>query len=627
MASVLENDPVLLVDSRQALNSFKKIAVLAGPKNVVTQIFPSNSSSSSTQSVTILTPSTSTLLNRYILYHMVGTVQVNGTAPTGNLYNPGVGLKVGLSENWFTQIVQNENIQIGTVSNYINSSQCGLELMRLNKRSKNDAIYQSLTGGALPDFATTFQAWAGTNRDVLGDYGDVNQSDHVCVPRTNRINVVSTTSTNMVLAFDVYFPSMVPPFLQSDETEAPGLCGQTNYICNINFISDLSRMLSILVPTGYTYTGISNFTINQFELQAQFITPNETVLKALNSTSSLYNYYQITNFPTQIGTIAPATAPNARPTISFALNQITFNTVPDYIICGARLTASVPSNNPALVPRYWLPIVNTAPCQLYWDNNSVLNGMNRQQIYNSCVRNGLMMSYDQFCGRDVTYGINPNTYNGSQVLGGGFLVLNPSKDLFISNDNLTNGVMGTHTLTGTIIFENQAYSNPLLPATPQYELFIIALYGGVLRCEFNGTVEAQTGLMDAQTAYRVLNSGHVGIPDDVFSKEMVHAGYQGGAFLDKLKNFHQQFKQGLSKGLNYVNANRDKIIKGVQFGLNNLDKVQQARQFLGLGYNKEEESEEEQEDEYDGGAYVNTDEQTLSNKKMLALEYMKNKRF
>ena len=292
---------------------------------------------------------------------------------------------------------------------------------------------------------------------------------------------------------------------------------------------------------------------------------------------------------------------------------------------GARLSASNPSNLPALVPRYWLPIIDQNPCMLYWDNNSVLNGMNREQLYNACVRNGLNMPYEQFTGRDVTYNQiagSPNyaTFDHSLVLGGGFLLLNPSKDLLISNNDDSNGVRGQHTLTGTISFQNTAYANSQLPGSPQYELFVIALNGGVLRAEINGEVEATIGVMSHETAMRVLNSGRAGIPEDTFDRKNIHAGFQGGSFFNRLKNFA---KNAVSYAINKA----PQITKLANYALNNKDKLlgyaNQGRKFLGLGY----ENPDEDDEEYDGGAYLNTDKKTLSNKKALALEYMRGSKY
>jgi hypothetical protein len=612
MSDLIEK--VKVADSRVAWNQPKTVSVLEGPMQTSWQVFQSqNTSSTSNQIYQINIPNESAI-SRLIYYNWQGTAVINGTISGGTATALSQLFNVGLSDNCASQVIALETIQVQNKSVSIQRSRSCVELSRVNVNSKTNTIFKSGSGGNMQDYACEFLPWANTIRYPLAGLYDTPVSDSCPSPRTIDIYITASNATTITVAFNVVFTSEVSPFA-NEADQGNALRNLNVIICQLQLESVLDRFFSFCnlgTVSGSTATlanpAVSNFTLTTSQVYCQFVTPHASTLAHYQPIDDVYKYCE-TNIWT-IGGPAMSACPSANSQASvgtFNITQVTGNVIPSLVVIAARPLQSALANGGALSARRWFPPVN-AGLQLYWNNVPVLNGISQYQMWQLSVANGLDCTYEQWVGRDVTSNsptANPQTATGSQVLGGGFLVLNPAKDFNLVDGSLTNGVKAQFTLNGTVTCFNQSYTAYTAGNT---ELVIIMVYEGYLVS--NGTVNTVLGTLTQEEARNIINSAVPPINDYTYD-EMTHKngkGYMGGGLFRKIGH---HLKHGIIKGAKYLVEHPQYITKAVEAykkyksgsailgGGSALDTSRRAiedkRMFAKKTYNQIEESDSDEE--------------------------------
>lgn len=593
--------PVKVIDGRQAYEAKKMFPVLEGATQVQLVNFPAQSLNSSNHTYVINIPSRDAITNRVALYHWNGTAELVGTSGSGNLDTQVV---VGLSESCADQCISNETVQFGSRSNQVNRSQYGVELNRLNVSYDELTKFLSGSGGSYKDFGISFPAWTNTNRNPLGLVSDVNVGANP-LPRTCNIRVVASSATTVTVEFDIWFTSAVSPFLQLNQA-IQGLRGLDTITCQLTLENQLIRMFSCNVTAGSTITGLNSFTFNTAEMWIQFLTPSEGAIHNYVPTNDVYSYSELQYWPQTPVNLAQTTDPDNRQSVTLSISQLSGQVIPDKILIGARNVQSMMPLNGALKPRYYYPIIDGG-CNLKFITQTVLNNTTVRENYDMSVANGLSFcSYEQFAGLDLTYNQIDSIANGydsdvNLVGGGGFLVIDPSKQFQISKLGLCNGCLSNFTLSGSVRVANQTYD-----AQPNIELFIVALYPGYMTVN-NGQVTTQIGLIMPEEVRSIFANSEVPINSGVEYLNTKH-GYQGGNIF--------------SRALNFIGKHKDKLVSVGKLAYENRDKIKsglsKARSLIGRG-------QLDEDDDYTGGASLDTSSRAVASKKSMALQYMNRK--
>ena len=600
--SILDKAPLKLIDTIQAYDTDKNVPCLEGVLQNGFIAFPPQSVNTSSMVFNILPPASDTGTDRLIVYEIAGTATFSGTSSNalGQLYN---ALEVGLSDQCFDQIVNNESVSFGSKTNNVQRSLCGVELARINNPSCVDAGFGSGTGGELKDFGVNFQAWKQNSRDVLAGPYDVNQSDAVPVPRKTNVQIVSGVAgltTTMVVAFKYYAVCRVSPFAQTDVPQ-PAIRGLNNIIFNVQFENDLERMFSLrLNTTGsdgytYTYTGMTNFAFDSANTQiwARFITPSANAVKYDNPNDYKYAYNEV-----QVWTNTAVAIPNQTQK-QLSLQQISGDVIPDLLLVMARDVQSSLSYNGSLAPRHWYPVADQGAINLKFNNETILNNANVRQLWQMSKNNGLcQVPFEQFAGQDVTYNLATasDTDATNLILGGSMLVINPSKDCQISRLGLCNGAKATWTIQGSVQVVNNTFTD-----ASQVQLVVVAIYAGCAQIR-DGRVNAETGLLLPQEARAVFDSAERPMSDYLHQLMVPNSkmGYQGGSLLDALKKAH-----------GFYSDHKDLIHGAIGQAKNAFEK------YRAKGYDSDE-----MEDEYDGGRRLEVGKRAINHKKNASKRYL-----
>lgn len=586
---ILEQTTKKYIDARLAYETQKITPVLVGPQEVAYQSFPAQSLNSTKHIYNIAVSSLQTGVDRTIMYHLNLNVTCTGSTSGGrNLLEDVV---IGLSDEVQEQIIQNESIKIGSKQNSVDRSQCGVELSRLATPSALSAGMQEAQGGACHDFATNFLPWVNSNRNPLGQQFDVNQSDQVPVPRTNRITITANAPTTATINVDIWFTSKVSPFVQ--DGQVPAIRNLDNILASLQFEGDLSRMFSYEPTTPASL--VLNFTTFTFvisEVWLTFLTPSDYVIKNSAPIDDIYAYAEV-----QVWTNPPQSIP-AQSQMQFSLQQISGSTIPSRFLVFCRPVQDLLTQSGAQEPRYWLPIIDGG-INAKFNNSTVFNAASQRQIYDVSTRNGLcQINFSQFQGRDVTLDQSGSPADlTNYVLGGGVMVFDSARDLHITGKGMTNAQQSSWAWSGNFTFFNQTYSTRVV------ELVVVAITDGWLIS--NGKVMAETGLVSREETLAVFNEPSPGTSTAMMVRHK--QGYLGAGFTSFLKGLVEKGK----KVAEFVGKHKGEFSKAYEVGKDLYGK------YKGKGY------DEDEDEEYEGGALLKVNTKALLNKQAQAKLYMR----
>jgi len=615
-------DTLKIVDAIQSYDTKRLVKVVDGIEDASYLKFPPQTVGNNNLTFVVNSPSLETGLDRRVMYYLSGTATLTYTVNGGEgaphledkLYT--YGIQVGLSESALDQVCSVESVNFSNKQNSVNRNLCGVELNRMYTRSGYEAIPASgVAEGLVKDFACYFEPWVDTNRDVLGAYSDFNMSDQVPTSRANWIRITDGTAPvyneltgvgvgTITVSYAYYSYSQVSPFSAS-EFDKPALRGMSNLIFQLQFLGDFSAMFSTTQPQlttgGYTYTfsyvGCSNNFDASTTMLCRFISPSKFSLNEKKTTENVFSYREIQYWST------PVVTPNSGANFPINLTQITNGVIPSKILIGARDNSSLLGAKVSTLPRSYYPLQESNPVNLKFNNNSFLVGAYSRQIYDISVRNGLtQVPYEQWLGRDMTRTTaeyTPNKRN-NLLLGSSFMALDPAKDCAISRNGLTDGTISTWTITGQVNFtNNRLYSQG--EDVNGVEMFIITIAEGFCRVDpSNGSIYAEVGLLTKDQSLAVLMDSREPISDAMLPK---------GAGLSLTKHIANVYNKG-KEAVGHVLKHKDALVKTFNTARDLYGKLK------GSGYVDDE------DDEYTGGAMLDTSSRAVNNKRAITKKYL-----
>lgn len=544
-------EPLPMISALQAYGAKKSVQCKQGCAQIVYQPFQAQQASGNLSNIgyQINVPSLSSGVDKLIINEWTCEITVNGT----NLIdiNNVPYITTGLADHAQDQIINTEQVQIGSKSNTTMRSMIGVELARINNSSNFKSIFGSGEGTSYADFATSFQPWVNTNRDPLGSYYDQPVSDQIVDTRLTSIWIVSKSATAITYRFHIYFPLVTSPFTCSDDEE-PAIRNLTVINITHQLESNLARLLSVrnnnLGTT--TITAVTNLNFINCQVWVRFVQPSNDALMHLNPASDLYPYHETFSW------ITPAINIASGSTAQIPLPNIQFTVVPELLLLCPRPQLSTLGINACLQPRFYLPIV-TNGLNVYWNTTQFLNGVNQRQLYNLCLEAGIDCTFEQFIGQDVTYDQSTGYVkddSSSFILGGNIVAIDPSNVAQLSALGITNGTLANTSLTGSITVFNQTAH------TINTELCIIAIYPGWLVS--NGVVQASIGTLSISETKACFQSPEQ-IPMVTGGMKMHKRTIYGGGWFSNL--FHKVKKVG-SDVFNFLNKHKGSIVQGIETG-------------------------------------------------------------
>lgn len=221
---------------------------------------------------------------------------------------------------------------------------------------------------------------------------------------------------------------------------------------------------------GYNANVASPFA--QSQVNVQFLTPS---LDLPLPQKSVVPYME---FPRYVlsGT-ATATASTSAGFGSFSVQSqtITLPQIPDLLILYCKPQAYSATDADWYYPFNCFGSPNAQPISINLDNFSgLLSSQTAQQLYAMCVRNGLDLSWQQWCGLTKASVVTGSTSVATQQVEttGGFLVLKPSQDVTLQSGQAPS-------LVGNFTFQfNATFANPTASTSIAYNLYTITANSG-----------------------------------------------------------------------------------------------------------------------------------------------------
>jgi len=361
------------------------------------------------------------------------------------------------------------------------------------------------------------------NANPLGDYNNSSadvQWQRGAFQYTSVVNpTVAGTGANVTLSNVVINAVLTEELWLSpllfDNCEAPGLTG----IKNMNFNFSLNTNLGAALWSSATQSGSTSRTITNIavtfpstpSLLFRFITPK---LLDMYQPEPVYSLYNVERYTTDLKSVAAYPAPP----VVYPTQNIQVNSIPNKIYIFARQQNADQTFNST---NSFLAISNVS---ISFDNRSgIMASASQSQLYQCSVRNGLQMTWSQFCGGPV-WSFGPTGTPGTTGVGltGSVLCLDPALD-FGLNSVSSNGILSNINLQINVTLQNMN-SVSALNAT----LYVVLVSEGSITIA-NGNVIKQIGVL---TRDDVLNAK----TSDYTVEDLKSSAYSGGSFLSTIKD-------------------------------------------------------------------------------------------
>lgn len=527
-------------DSRLKVKSTFEYPVKVGPSDYTTQAIDNTSASSSNLSFAWTPPSENTIISRKMAVQckllFTGTISGNpDILITNDLY------VLKLAENFCLQSfplsrccnnlsVNINNTQIDcALSDYISS------MMQLEKQ---DVLSTFQTGTpVMNDRYRYYVDAAGSSLSPFGGYDKSRNCD--LIPRSAypiAIKVVTSAGTDAVansfikknddnswsftMEVDVIEPVLLPPLTNSAYGEiADGLIGVNRLNVKYSLSSSLAnRAFSYFLNLADgTPTGTMGVTLTNIDNSAKLLVNYlNTGPELLIPTRAVYNFYQINNYSkTQSITFAA----NVAKQIQFSNLQI--GEIPDKLVifCRKSLSSCTPKD-----PDVFFPITNISVS--FANRVSLLSQLSPQDLYLLCKRNGLQnVDYLQFLGEAQRYSslqTGVNNAKNTVYLGGSILIIDPVKDLSMTNAYITNG----STTQANLSFALSVISDVV--QTVDVEIVCLLFNSRMLTCN-SGSSEVVQVALNQQMVAETLKA-------NVQGTDIPSAVLLGGANMDQVVN-------------------------------------------------------------------------------------------
>ena len=387
-------DVVYAVDPRVAIAQQRRLAAIAGGRQITW--FVDNSTNFSNSSIThSITPPANSIMDSRLYRATVMQLAFTGTGPVsggGNVVNPGNGYSPGAGSPSagldairaypLTQCTTNTNITINGTS----VSFYGLDLMSALAHYIGDMNARKLLsscGSALdqfPEYADGF----GAIRNPLNGYGDGTQDSPDPRGSLDYVAIGSPTSTAATYQVLIIEPVFGSPFTYGLMKHV-GLAGIQNFIIQFQ-MGDLTRTWSHLT-NAYNGTNLTvTPTIISSALYYTILSPNDKLDPYKLSSRYEYPYFNILSYPSS-NPIAVASGASA----TLYSGNIQLTSIPSIFYCFARQQNS----NRTIYTSDVFAAINSI--SVTWNNQTgLLAGASQAQLYQMSAEHGLDSSYAQF---------------------------------------------------------------------------------------------------------------------------------------------------------------------------------------------------------------------------------------
>lgn len=494
------------------LNEPRIYTIQKGGAQVTWKNILATSYSNSNFTISAPPPSPGILVDRKIYMKMRVSIDIVGTAPPGSLL-----LQSGawaLRSFPLSRLVNTLQISINNTSCSINMADVfGAFLMYHNGTVAKETEY-SMTPTCL-DQSTEYSALVNSIRNPLGPYGDSN--DGASMGRGGFAPVSSTyvnTNTTAHLDFDLCENLFLSPLVWGRKNYK-AFAGVQTFDVTVNWVNDLTRILSLATGSPSTYTSIT-VNLGQPSLLFKYVTPQ---LLSSVPRSIEYAYNVVDRYPTYAGTIASGA------TTQISSSNIQLKGIPRHMYFACRQQNS---DLTAYTSDFFLPI---SQLSMNFNNQcGIFSNMTQFDIYNLCKGNGLNQNWTQFSG-GPTVQTNGSTISSFGTIGG-VVKVEFAKDIGLSSVEAP-GLDGTYQLQINATVTNQSAN------AVNAMFYIITITEGTWTIENNRSV-SQTGVI---SKLDILNSEQSPVVHYKDLDEMM-----GG-------NIFEDIASGLSKGLSWVREN------------------------------------------------------------------------
>lgn len=328
------------------------------------------------------------------------------------------------------------------------------------------------------------------------------------VNNASLIKVADTDTWLITFSVDTIEPILLPPWCigKYGDENADAFLGVNRINLKYSMSSDARRVLSSALPVGNvvtTLTGVSQGT----SLIVQYMNSDAT---QLIPERCIYNFLQVYNYTTQLGALAANTAVNA------GFNNLQLGEIPSLIVLYARETVATSS---ARSSDFFLPITNLS---ISFNNRvSLLSQFSSSELYALSKRNGLKnVDFFQFLGSAQRYNVAQNTVNvvppaasiNALYLAGSIIVIDPARDLSISNPYISDASTGQFNLSWKADVKNNKATGI------QYELVTLLFNSRMLLCS-SGNSEIIQPALNQEQVIKTIDSGAVGV--DIPNYELI----------------------------------------------------------------------------------------------------------
>lgn len=545
--------PVLVEDPITLVNDVQSFPVLQGGNKVSFKAFTSNSISSSSMQFSCPPPNGNTIVNRNIRATIPVRLTMTGRLVASNgAYIPASSLlNAGSDAPRFMPLNGSlETLQVNVNNTSVSQPQSDIihALMRYDICPELRRKEYSTTA-SYPDCSYNYQDLVGTNKNPLGNYGNVPDG---CAPPRGALpfNIVSNTAvvpatgngTAATAVVDMVITEslLISPLFWGKLTQnRQGLYNVNSLDINLSFITGGMRMwshspfvstdgtntvTSIIDSISVQFNGFNapsfSYAQNFPQMLFEYISPNLLTKQRLDPNLPVtYNYHNVTRYPTDIGSIAYGSAPTP-----VSSNNIQLSSIPERIFIYIR------PNNATLQSRCditdcYMAISNIT---IQWANqNTVLSTATQDQLYNICLKNGSSQSWMEFTGEGVYNGaFPPNALSAKFGTVGSVICLSTAEQIQLDSSEAP-GLNGQYQLQVTAYAQNKnssgAWDN--LPLT----MYIVCVSMGTFTVTNLGAAQQQEGVLSAT--------------DIITATEMPAVTYDrserfgGGDFLSSLHSF------------------------------------------------------------------------------------------
>ena len=515
MATSSDILPILTEDSRISdIKSQLNVSALVGARDNSYYTYAATTSSKNSVTVNCSLPSENVVFDRLIFIrakvNFVLYMSSTNAGPTADTLLFEYGKTCAFQPFPLNGLISNANVKVNSVS--FNMSSDDIQNILLRTQDLNDLMKSNMCmSPSYPDQVLDYGAadynnlnnpLAAYNKNVFsslvsrgahpldsavfevdlngaGSWTPVNQ-DQFKAGVANQPNKYRVT-------FSATFqePLLLSPFIfSSKKFSKAGLTNVTNLSFNFTLDPLLRNVWSQLPIANLTVSNTSVYTLsladtplNDFSVLIQCLTPHIT--QPLPPVSILpchsYERYISSSNTSEL---------NANATADVVLNNLVLSQIPELMYIAVRK----PQSSSTYLDAKSYFSINSCAIN-FMNSQGLLSGANQEILYKISKENGYADSWYQWSGKAYAY--NDATHlNENYFTSGSILIVNPAKDLSISNVYLTNGSRGQYNLQLKLNVTNRR------AAKTACEVIIICKYGCYLKNYPGGKSTLTAGYFD-----------------------------------------------------------------------------------------------------------------------------------